>query len=240
MTSDAPVCIVLGGSGAVGREVCVALVNGGAQVGFTFHRNETNGIDALGKPLDVTDVAAIDRTLNEFFEEFGRIDALVNCAAVSGAGQSETPVHHVMSEVDESTWDSMLDVNTKSSFFAVRRAAMLMRGRGGNVVLLGSIDGVKPAPSPVHYAASKAALSGMAKAMAKELGPEGIRVNVVAPGVLEGGLSRVLPAELRNEYLKHCGMKRVGRIEEVASLVVWLATKNTFVTGQTIVLDGAL
>ena len=238
--SDAPVCIVLGGSGAVGHEVCTALVNAGARLGFTFHRNETNGIDAIGKPLDVTDVAAIDRTLNEFFDEFGRIDALVNCAAVAGGPRNGSAFHHVMSDVDESSWDAMLDINAKSSFFAVRRASMLMRGRGGNIVLLGSIDGVKPAPSPVHYAASKAALSGMAKAMAKELGPEGIRVNVVAPGVLESGLSRALPDDLRNEYLKHCAMKRLGRLEEVASLVVWLATQNTFVTGQTIVVDGAL
>ena len=107
-------------------------------------------------------------------------------------------------------------------------------------MLLGSIDGVKPAPSPVHYAASKAALSGMVKAMAKELGPYNIRVNTVAPGVLDGGLSRVLPDDLRREYLKHCGLKRLGRLEEVASLVAWLAAENTLVTGQTIVVDGAL
>src|SRR5204863_245864 len=78
-------------------------------------------------------------------------------------------------------------------------AAELMRERGGNIVLLGSIDGVKAAPSPVHYAASKGALAGMVKAMAKELGPHNIRVNSVAPGVLEGGLSRALPDELRSE-----------------------------------------
>jgi len=146
-----------------------------------------------------------------------------------------------MEDVLEEGWDAMLSVNTKASFFAVRRLAALMRGRGAvNVVLLGSIDGVKPAPAPVHYAASKAALAGMIKAMAKELGPHGIRVNSVAPGVLENGLSHTLPEELRREYLKHCGLKRLGRIEEVANLVAWLATENTFVTGQTMILDGAL
>ena len=88
----------------------------------------------------------------------------------------------------------MIDVNAKGSFFAVRRRRRPDAGsHGGNIVLLGSIDGVKPAPSPVHYAASKAALSGMAEAMAKELGPRNIRVNSVAPGVLDDGLSRTLP-----------------------------------------------
>jgi NAD(P)-dependent dehydrogenase (short-subunit alcohol dehydrogenase family) len=146
-----------------------------------------------------------------------------------------------MDDVAEDGWDSMMAVNTKASFFAVRRVANLMRGRGSvNVVLLGSIDGVKPAPAPVHYAASKAALAGMIRAMAKELGPQGVRVNSVAPGVLESGLSHRLPDELRREYLKHCGLKRFGRIDEVASLVAWLAMDNTFVTGQTMILDGAL
>lgn len=235
-------CVVFGGSGAVGREVCSVLLARGARVGFTFFKHEMNGIDGLRKPLDVTDVPAIDRTLDEFHRELGRIDALVNCAAVGTTvpHASET-VHHEMADVDEPAWNAMMDINARSSFFAVRRAAVLMRQvGGGNIVLLGSIDGVKPAPSPVHYAASKAALSGMAKAMAKELGKHNIRVNTVAPGVLDGGLSRALPDDLRREYLKHCGLKRLGRLEEVASLVAWLATENTLITGQTIVVDGAL
>jgi 3-oxoacyl-[acyl-carrier protein] reductase len=242
MSSGAPACVVFGGSGAVGREVCKALLARGARVGFTFFNHETNGIDAIGKRLDVTDVGAIARTLDDFHRDLGRIDAFVNCAAVGTTVPHEgATVHHLMTDVDERAWDAMIGVNAKSSFFAVRHVATLMRHPpGGNIVLLGSIDGVKPAPSPVHYAASKAALSGMAKAMAKELGPHNIRVNTVAPGVLDGGLSRVLPDDLRREYLKHCGLKRLGRIAEVASLVAWLATDNTLVTGQTIVVDGAL
>lgn len=204
----------------------------GVRVGATYFENPVD--DATR--LDVRDVAAIDRALDDFARVLGSLDAFVDCTAVA-APQSQ----HAMDDVDEAAWDAMMAVNTKSSFFAARRAAQLMRNNGGgNIVLIGSIDGVKPAPSPVHYAASKGAIAGMVKAMAKELGPHGIRVNSVAPGVLERGLSRVLPDDLRAEYLKHCGLKRLGRIEEVASLMTWLATENTFVTGQTIVVDGAL
>ena len=190
----------------------------------------------------MTDIGAIDRAIDGFHAQFGRIDAFINCAAVGTTVPHDgATVHHLMTDVDEAAWDAMIDVNAKSSFFAVRRVGALMREQnGGNIVLLGSIDGVKPAPSPVHYAASKAAVSGMVKAMAKELGPYNIRVNTVAPGVLDGGLSRVLPDDLRREYVKHCGLRRLGRLEEVASLVAWLAAENTLVTGQTIVVDGAL
>ena len=238
---NSPVCVVFGGSGALGREVCRTLIARGARVGFTYFTNATNGIDAVGKRLDLTDVAAIDRTLDAFHSEFGRIDAFVDCAAVGTTVPHDgATVHHLMTDVDEQAWNAMIDVNARGAFFAVRRLGALMRGSGGNIVLVGSIDGVKPAPSPVHYAASKAALTGMAKAMAKELGPHNIRVNIVAPGVLDGGLSRVLPDDLRAQYLKHCGLKRLGRLEEVANVVAWLAVENTLVTAQTIVVDGAL
>ena len=80
----------------------------------------------------------------------------------------------------------------------------------------------------------------MASSLAKELGPDSIRVNLVAPGILEAGLSRDIPDDLLSEYLKHCGLKRVGRLDEVASLVAWLAQRNTYVNGQTILVDGAL
>jgi len=244
-----PVCIVIGGSGSVGRQVCRTLAARGASVGFTFLTNDAAANELTGalagceaRRLDVRDVAAIDRTVDDFAARFGRIDALINCAAVGVTSASNrSTLHQLMDDVAVEAWDMMLAVNTRASFFIVRRLSHLMRGRGPvNVVLLGSIDGVKPAPSPVHYAASKGALACMVMAMAKELGPQGICVNSVAPGVLEAGLSGQLPEELRREYLKHCGLKRLGRIEEVASLVAWLATENTLVTGQTMVLDGAL
>src|SRR5262245_20912736 len=133
MSSGAPICIVIGGSGTVGRVVCRTLVSRGARVGFTFLTNDaiadrlaTELPGTVARRLDVRDVPAIDRTLCEFAGHFGRIDALVNCAAV-GFGRSSG--HERMDDVAEDGWDAVLSVNTKASFFAVRQLACLMRGR---------------------------------------------------------------------------------------------------------------
>ncbi len=192
--------------------------------------------------LDLTSVPALEQVIDRFANDWGGLDAFIQCAGIGlSVASSEGQVHHTMEQVDESAWERMQEINVKSTFFAVRRAAMHMRTNGGgNIILIGSIDGVKPVPAPVHYAAAKGALAGMTAAMAKELGKDGIRVNLIAPGILEGGMSRALPENLRQEYLKHSGLKRFGRFPEIAVWAEWLALRNTYVTGQTILVDGAL
>jgi NAD(P)-dependent dehydrogenase (short-subunit alcohol dehydrogenase family) len=219
-------------------------------VAFTYHDSESAAYalaaqmpGAVPLPLDVTCVKDVEKAVDRAAESLDGIDAFVQCVGVgltTPAPPAAEPAHVRMRAVDEPAWDRMMDVNAKSTFFAVRRVADVMARGGGNVVLIGSIDGVKPVPSPVHYAASKGALAGMTSAMAKELGVDGIRVNMVAPGILEAGLSRDIPAQLLQEYVKHCGLKRVGRVGEVASVVGWLALHNTYVTGQVVLVDGAL
>jgi 3-oxoacyl-[acyl-carrier protein] reductase len=242
-------CLVLGGSGALGRAVCAALAGEGARVAFTYHEGEAGARavaeavpDAVALRADLRSVAALEDAVDRAAGALGGVDGFVQCA---GLGVTTAPAnvrtHVEMPAVDEQAWDRMMDVNAKSTFFAVRRVAGVMaKGGGGNVVLVGSVDGVKPVPSPVHYAASKGALAGMTGAMAKELGESGIRVNMVAPGILESGMSRALPEPLLQDYLKHCGLRRVGRLEEVAGLVGWLTLHNTYVTGQVMLVDGAL
>jgi NAD(P)-dependent dehydrogenase (short-subunit alcohol dehydrogenase family) len=111
---------------------------------------------------------------------------------------------------------------------------------GGNIVLTGSVDGEKSVPSAPPYATSKAAISGMARALAKSLGPKNVRVNVIAPGILERGASSVVPETVRTEYLKHSNAKRYGTTEEVARTLVFFALENTYVTGKTFLCDGGL
>ncbi len=242
-------CLVLGGSGALGRTVCRMLARQGGRVAFTWHTAERIASElaeqlpgGMALALDARRIPEIEGLVDRVADSFGGIDVLVHCIATGAKTENRDPESHQQIEhIDEAAWDEMIAVNTKSALFAARRVLRFMRnGSGGNLVLTGSFDGVKPAPSPIHYAASKSALRGMVTSMAKEFGQYGVCVNMVAPGVLEDGLSRLLPDHLLDEYKKHCGLKRVGRLCEIASLITWLALDNTYVTGQTILVDGGV
>lgn len=238
--------LVFGGSGTLGRVVCQELIAAGSRVAFTYHtqlqaRDELSQAFAL--QADLNSVEAVERTVDDAAAALGGIDAFVQCAGL--ARSPDDPVneegYQQIQNVREAGWDRLMGVNVKSTFFACQRLIPHLRSAGGgNIVLLGSVDGIKPMPTPVHYATSKAALVGMTQSLAKELGKDQIRVNLIAPGLLEAGVSQTLPPQLHKEYLKHCGMKRFGRVSEIAAVVVWLALKNTYVTGKSIVIDGAL
>jgi len=234
--------IVFGGSGSVGRAVCRALAADGARVGFTYHRNR--GVaeqllkDLPGSTARAVDLASTEDTLRAFRElraELGELHAFVHAATLTSA--AHPPQFERLGDADEAAFDRLLAVNVKSAYFVCRELA---RDFSGNIVLFGSIDGAKSVPAPAAYAASKGALSALARALSKELGPNGVKLNVIAPGVLEAGSSKTLPADLRAEYLKHCGLRRYGHLDEVAGLASWLALFNTYITGQTLVVDGAL
>jgi 3-oxoacyl-[acyl-carrier protein] reductase len=234
--------IVFGGSGAVGRAVCAALAADGARVGFTYHQNQAVAEKlraelpgAVARKVDLASIEGAQNALRELRAELGELHGFVHAATLTSAAAE--PKFETIMEADPAAFQRLFAVNVSSAYFACRELA---RDFSGNIVLLGSIDGAKSVPAPAAYAATKGALSAMVRALSKELGPRGIKLNVVAPGVLEAGSSRALPAELRTEYLKHCGLRRYGRVEEVASLVSWLVLRNTYVTGQTLLVDGAL
>jgi NAD(P)-dependent dehydrogenase (short-subunit alcohol dehydrogenase family) len=242
--------LVIGGSGHLGRAVCIALAALGSRVAFTYRNGRAVAEELVARlpgarawALDLTCVGEIGCTVEAATDAFGGLDALVHCAAVGltpGDPIRDCPQQR-LEDVSAAGWDGLMAVNLRSAFFACQAVVPhLRRAGGGNVVLVGSIDGVKPVPSPVPYCTSKAAFVGMAQALAKELGKDGIRVNVVAPGILDGGLSRALPKQLLDEYVRHCGLKRLGTSAEVANVVAWLARHNTYVTAQTLIVDGAL
>jgi 3-oxoacyl-[acyl-carrier protein] reductase len=239
-------CVVFGGSGAVGRAVCRRLVAEGARVGFTWHENEAAARaleaelpGAMSRRVDLSRPGAAGGAARALAEALGGATAFVHCAALGstlGRGRYEA-----LEELDEAGWDDLMAVNVRAAAFAVRALAPAMAAcGGGNAVFLGSVDADKPVPSPAGYAASKGALVGLAHALAKELGRSRIAVNIVAPGMLDDGISLAAPAKLRAEYAKHCGLKRPGTADEVARVVAFFALRNRYVTAQTVLVDGGL
>jgi 3-oxoacyl-[acyl-carrier protein] reductase len=144
--------------------------------------------------------------------------------------------------IDGPDWDAAMAVNLKSMFHFVKAVARgMIRRRAGAIVNLGSIGGHRLLEVPVHYAASKAGVSGLTLSVAKELCRYGVRVNEVVPGLIEGGVGENVSERQRAQYAQYCALGRPGRPEEVAEVVAFLASERaSYVNAQSIVVDGGL
>lgn len=228
--------IVVGASGSLGRAVVKELGARDARVGGTFRNGSIEGIPA--RRLDLLRLDEIEATLASLAEELEGADALVVCATSVSASAEEK--FDRLSDIVPSKLVDMMTVNVAAPILCARAFAAMTGEGPRNIVFVGSIDGAKSVPTAVPYATSKGALMASARGLAKELGGEGVLVNVVAPGLMDGGASRIVPAEVKKEYLKHSASKRLATPGEIARSIAWLALENTYVTGQTIILDGGL
>lgn len=235
-------CLVLGGSGYVGNAVCAALLEARAHVVATCFSRPLD-FAALVSPdiwaalprqplaigADLRDEAAIAALVAEAVDTLGGIDVLVHCA-----GLPVPPGHR-----DRQARQDLYTVLVDAALDACRLALPHMPA-GGAIVVVGAIDGLRALPSPPDYAAAKGAQAALVRALAKEAGPRGVAVNLVAPGLLEDGVAASAEQHHRDDYLQHCSLKRFGKASEVAHWVRWLALENTYLTAQSIVLDGGL
>ena len=224
---------VLGGSTHLGGEIVRALVAGGAEVVASYRRGRAR-VEELGAraiQLDAADATSVRRALAGLATEWGPPDAFVHALSVGGPC--------ALGDVTDDEWRRVQDVNVRSAAIAVQELAPRMTG-GGEVIFTAAIDGIQPVPAPMHFAASQAAIQGMTRALAKELGPRGLRVNLVVVGVLEGGLATALAPKLIADSKTFSALGRTGTAAEVARAVRWLALENRYMTGQTMSLTGGL
>jgi 3-oxoacyl-[acyl-carrier protein] reductase len=237
--------LVTGGSRGLGRAICEALAREGARVAFNYARSEEDAratlaaLEQLGAAASAHRVSVLDKAgLGELAQALdrahGKIDILVNNA---GFGQVVP-----LALMEEDDWDQMIDTHVKGAFLATQAVLRSMvRERYGRVVNIGSLAGVKMMQAPVHYATAKAALKGFTESLAKEVGRYGITVNCVAPGILDEGVSDHLPPTRKEEYLRHCSLRRVGRLGEAADVVAFVASERaSYMNGATVVVDGAV
>ena len=239
------VAVVTGASRGIGRAIAQAYAREGAAVVICGRKQETLdqvAAEISGGPGRVYPLAChvgradqIHHLVGTANREFGRIDILVNNAATNIA---QEPVL----QIDEGKFDKMIEVNLKSAFRLIQAIAPGMCGRGwGSIVNIASISGIRPQYHGMLYSMTKAALIMMTQSYALELGPRGVRVNAIAPGMIQTVLSEYYwkDAAQREKILEEQPVKHLGQPEEIAEMAVLLASdRGSYITGQTMIVDG--
>ncbi len=242
------VALVTGGSRGIGAAICARLAADGFFVGVGFHTNENAATDVLAHirsqggegeaiRIDVADGNCVKTAIRAFADQAGSLDVLV-----AGAGVTLNNLA-VMTGDDEAR--RVLDVNVAGAFFCAKAAIRpMIRAGGGRMIFIGSVAGLAGNAGQAVYAASKSALTGLAKSLAKELAARHILVNVVAPGLVDtgaGGMADTMDEAFRASIVERIPLGRAGTPEDVAAAVAFLAgPDSTYVTGRTLVVDGGL
>lgn len=233
--------IVTGSTRGIGRAVAQALADSGARVAVVGRDRERAsqvaseiGKGAAGFACDVTDTAQVATLISDVEKEFGGVDILVNNAGV-------TRDNLVMRLKDED-WDEVLNANLRGAFAAIRAVSRgMMKKRSGRIINMASVVGLMGNKGQANYAASKAGLIALTKSVAKELGTRGILVNAIAPGFIETEMTDAMAPEARAALNGMIPLERLGKPEDIASAVVFLASdKASYITGQVIVVDGGM
>ncbi len=246
MSESKRIVVVTGGSRGIGRAVCLRFARDDASIIFVHYdpddlkANETlglldkMGVEAKAEKLDVSSFEAVEEFFKEVVREFGRVDVLVNNAGIT------RDTFLMRMSVDQ--WDEVLTVNLKSVFNCTKAVVRSMiRQRSGRIVNISSLVGQIGNSGQANYAASKAGILGFTKSVAKELATRGITVNAVAPGFIDTEMTEKLPDKAKEAFLTQIPMGRIGKPDEVAEAVYWLASQGaTYITGQVIHVNGGL
>src|SRR4030042_446788 len=239
------IVLVTGGSKGIGKAIVTAFAEADDAVVINYSKSK-NEAEALKEELsqrndsisiekaDVANYAQVKEMINNVIEKHGRIDVLVN-----NAGITRDSFLMLMSERD---WNDVIDINLTGVFNCSKAVSEYMISRRGGVIInIASLSGITGLPGQTNYSAAKGGVIAFTKALAKELASFGIRVNAVAPGVIETEIINSLDERIKHNFLSHIPLKRFGRPEEVASVAEFLASQEaSYITGETICVTGGL
>ncbi len=238
------VAVVTGASRGIGEAIAKALAEQGRHVVLVARSAErleavkaaieADGGSASVKTCDVSDSESIEAMIESVFEEEGRLDILVNNAGIT----RDTLILRMSDEM----FDEVIQTNLKSAFVACRAVAKpMVRGKWGRIINISSVAGLVGNPGQANYAASKAALLGLTKSLAKELAGKNITANVVAPGFVETDMTADLPEAVKEGVKTFTPLKRMGTSEEIAAAVAYFASEAaSYTTGQVLAVDGGM
>jgi 3-oxoacyl-[acyl-carrier protein] reductase len=242
--NDQKIAVVTGASRGIGRAIALQLAKDGARV-VLVARNEEKlaevalaitelGGSALVKPCDMSDALAVKNLLKSTAKELGRLDILVNNAGITR--------DNLLIRMKDAEWDEVLNVNLKAVFVACREVARpMLRARAGRIINITSVVGLTGNAGQVNYASAKAALVGLTKSLAKELGSRGVTVNAVAPGYIETDMTAELSDDIKKSLLERVPLACLGQSEDIAAAVSFLASDAArYITGEVLRVDGGL
>jgi 3-oxoacyl-[acyl-carrier protein] reductase len=236
------VALVTGGSRGIGFAISRTLAESGARIAVVATNEDRAAAAAADLPgdghqgfaADVSDPASVDVLVKRVEQEMGGIDILVNNAGVTR--------DNLLIRLKDDDWDQVLNTNLRGAFNLIRAASRgMMKKRAGRVINISSVVGITGNKGQANYAASKAGLIGLTKSVAKELASRGILVNAVAPGYIETDMTAELPEPARQALMEQIAVGRLGKPEDIASVVRFLAGPGaSYITGQVLVVDGGM
>ncbi len=242
---EGKVAVITGAARGIGKAIALKFASEGANVAFTdlaIDENAQNtekeicalGVKGKGYASNAANFEDTAKVVEEIVKDFGRIDILVNNAGITRDG--------LMLRMSEQQWDMVINVNLKSAFNFIHAVAPIMvKQRSGSIINMASVVGVSGNAGQANYSASKAGMIGLAKSIATELGPRGIRANAIAPGFIITDMTNVLSDEVKAEWAKQIPMRRGGTPEDVANVATFLASDLAgYVTGQVIHCCGGM
>ena len=237
--------LITGASKGIGYGMAKKFAQQGANIAFTYLSSvekgealeqelKALGINAKGYRSDASDFAAAEALINDVVSDFGALHILVNNAGITK--------DNLLMRMSEEMWDSVIDVNLKSVFNTVKAATRtFMKQRGGSIINLTSVVGLKGNAGQANYAASKAGIIGFTKSVALELGSRNIRCNAIAPGFIETEMTDVLDEKTVQSWREAIPLKRGGSPEDVADCAIFLASDmSSYITGQVLQVDGGM
>ena len=235
------VALVTGSTRGIGQSIADTLASCGARVAVVG-RDATKAADvaasispdARGFACDVTDIASVQALVAAVEESFGQIDILVNNAGLTR--------DNIMLRLKDDDWDAVIDANLRGAFVAIRAATRgMMKRRWGRIINISSVVGLVGNKGQTNYAASKAGLIGLTKAVAKEFASRNILANAIAPGFIETDMTHTITAEARAALTGSIPLERLGSPRDVAAMVAFLSSEHaSYITGQVLVVDGGM
>jgi 3-oxoacyl-[acyl-carrier protein] reductase len=237
--------LVTGASKGIGRSVAIRYAEQGANVAFTYLSSieqgqaleselASKGVKAKGYRSDASNFAEADKLITSVIADFGSLDILINNAGIT--------MDNLLLRLTEDAWDKVINVNLKSCFNTVKAATkQMMKQRGGSIINMTSVVGLKGNAGQANYAASKAGIIGFTKSVALELGSRGIRCNAIAPGFIETEMTGKLDEKTVQLWRDAIPLKRGGKPEDVADACVFLGSDmSSYISGQVLQVDGGM